>query len=259
MPVSLHRKFAFAWDRETDLKYCTYWTLFHWSSSNCLSLILSIYARKLSWVEPNKQLSTHPAVCSLHLWHQDREEKKRKIMSGCKNKLLSERKEEQVTSLSTSHKQADALPVSALWPPSQNNRSAPFSCWMDRLGKKRSWCCAYTAQQQSKHWCAINAVLVTNSKHSISQAAVKKINSISARPNIKINEQTHFLRLITKKIVLEGALNFLNIKSYSKKAALFIPDLFATWVCAKTCTQKYLYNLTFCEFNLAVSSWAKFS
>lgn len=35
----------------------------------------------------------------------------------------------------------------------------------------------------SKHWCGINTALVTSPKHSTIQAAVKKVNSIPARPN----------------------------------------------------------------------------
>lgn len=64
----------------------------------------------------------------------------------------------------------------------------------------------------------------------------EEIISISARLSTKINEQTHWLRLITKKIVLEGVLNFLNIEGFSKSVALLIPDLFVTWVSAKICS-----------------------
>lgn len=65
---------------------------------------------------------------------------------------------------------------------------------------------------------------------------MKKIISISARLSTKINDQTHWLSLIAKKIVLEGVLNFLNVEGFSKSVALFIPDLFATWVSAKICS-----------------------
>lgn len=40
--------------------------------------------------------------------------------------------------------------------------------------KRRPSCYAYTTQQQPKHWWVTNTILVTSSKHSISQAAVKK-------------------------------------------------------------------------------------
>lgn len=57
------------------------------------------------------------------------------------------------------------------------------SCPVPSLqGKQRkSWDCASTPQQQCKHCCGINTVLVTNPKHSIIPAATRQINSLPDR------------------------------------------------------------------------------
>ena len=51
-----------------------------------------------------------------------------------------------------------------------------------REEQRRFWYCMSTAQQQLKHWCVTNAVLVTNLKHSTIQAAMEK-NNILTRPS----------------------------------------------------------------------------
>lgn len=51
------------------------------------------------------------------------------------------------------------------------------------MKKRKPWHCASTVQQQPKHLCVINASLATNPKHRTLQAAVKKVNSIPARPS----------------------------------------------------------------------------
>lgn len=61
-----------------------------------------------------------------------------------------------------------------------------LSSWQNRVGTRKLQCSASTAQQQRKHWCAINTVLVTNPKHSTIQAAMKKINVNSGRPSITL-------------------------------------------------------------------------
>jgi len=69
-----------------------------------------------------------------------------------------------------------------LSPPASRPPSA-YSLWGQ--GEKQRWpsCCTNTLQQQLKHWCVIGIVLVTNLKHSTIWAAMKKVNSIPARPS----------------------------------------------------------------------------
>lgn len=59
-------------------------------------------------------------------------------------------------------------------------QTQPTLCREQNELKTKPWCCAYTAQQ---HWCIISTVLVTNLKHSTTQAAIIKVCSISARPS----------------------------------------------------------------------------
>lgn len=43
-----------------------------------------------------------------------------------------------------------------------------------------------TGQQRTTHWCLINSVTATNTKHSTMRAAIKKVNFIPARPSTHI-------------------------------------------------------------------------
>lgn len=54
------------------------------------------------------------------------------------------------------------------------------SLWVFEEGIERKvWCCGKTAQQ---HWCIISSVPATNSEHSTSRAAVRRVNSSPDRP-----------------------------------------------------------------------------
>lgn len=55
-----------------------------------------------------------------------------------------------------------------------------------------------TAQQQLKHCCVINAILVTNLKHSSLWAAIKKINFIPAKPSTR--PETQFSKSVREKL-----------------------------------------------------------
>lgn len=57
----------------------------------------------------------------------------------------------------------------------------------EQSGKVRKpWYCGSTDQQQPKHWCVINSLLITNWKHSRIWAAAEEINSIPDRASRKI-------------------------------------------------------------------------
>lgn len=57
--------------------------------------------------------------------------------------------------------------------------------------KRQPWCCTGAAQQQLKHQCVTNTVLVTNPKHSSLQATLGKVNSTPAStPTINSYWQT---------------------------------------------------------------------
>lgn len=60
--------------------------------------------------------------------------------------------------------------------------------------ERKLWHCASTAQQQTKHWCGINAILGTNPKHITIWAAEENISPISARQHPICSEvQCNFL------------------------------------------------------------------
>lgn len=74
--------------------------------------------------------------------------------------------------------------------------------------QKRSWLCASTVQQQLKHWC-IYITLITNPKHNIIQAYMKKIKSIPAKTRTlrcreKHTESTKGLYLFTHSSIWEA-------------------------------------------------------
>ena len=59
--------------------------------------------------------------------------------------------------------------------------------------QKRPWLCVSTAQRELKHPCVISAVSSTNPKHSPIPATMKKIYSIPAKTNIKMNVTWQYL------------------------------------------------------------------
>lgn len=61
--------------------------------------------------------------------------------------------------------------------------SSACSCWGQSGKKKIIWCSTSTAQQLLKHRWVINFVLITNLKHSTTQAATEKIISIPTKPS----------------------------------------------------------------------------
>lgn len=119
----------------------------------------------------------------------------------------------QKQSLATSHGKADVQPV-----PKRNPLCPLFICWIWHYmawhtslvswvhlsgyipsqplahpqcihcrGTEehwRPWYYAHTVQQQLKHWCITSIILVATLKQSMVRAAVKRINSIPARPSM---------------------------------------------------------------------------
>lgn len=73
---------------------------------------------------------------------------------------------------------------SAVLPVSHPNYLSIPSCG-SRIRKRErgtcTWHCTSTVQQQPKHRCVINTVLVTNPKHTTVRAAAKNVNSIPDR------------------------------------------------------------------------------
>lgn len=135
--------------------------------------------------------------------------KARKLVGGDTDSLIGgggEKKAVQRKSLTSSHRETSAQPVSEQWPPWKPNllffllhpcfycwawRSMvrtilltnlgqlpwlpplPSSCpspayWQRGHGEKqrRSWRCGCSAEQQPKYWCVVSFVLVTSPRHS---------------------------------------------------------------------------------------------
>lgn len=67
-----------------------------------------------------------------------------------------------------------------------------------RVRKRNPWCSTSTFQQLLWHWCVINTVLATNTKPGTLWAAMRKVNSIPARPRtyrkpwLSLGQQKHF-------------------------------------------------------------------
>lgn len=69
----------------------------------------------------------------------------------------------------------------------------------------------------TKHWCAINTVLITNPKYNIIWAAIKNVNCVPARPNTSINMHVYFMILIYGLDSVQNSLlwqTVLNLNTY---------------------------------------------
>jgi len=62
------------------------------------------------------------------------------------------------------------------------------------VGKREKALTLSTVQQEPKHWCVTNNVLATNLKHSIIQAAMKKLTSSPARPRSSVLDPTDLIQ-----------------------------------------------------------------
>lgn len=71
-------------------------------------------------------------------------------------------------------------PLPAPWPP------PAYSLWGAEQEQRRPWRCTSTAQEQLKHCCVINTGLVADLQHSTVRAAVKKMNSLPAKPSTTV-------------------------------------------------------------------------